>query len=219
MSCETVNGWRAANDCLSRRYVPRLTAAVRRGRWRHWQHYGLPRHNGRCYHQSGLPPGSYCASGWPRAVPLARLKDASPDGCCRALEGRMVDESTAPTALTAAVLVSGAALDVAPAAAPALAATAGVAGVGVGQTKAGAGELVVNGTSQKFLPHSINSVGVLYPGAMTYTNAAEPAATPLPRPAPGALWPPGPPLARPARRPAGRTPLPAPPGPRPRTAR
>ena len=77
------------------------------------------------------------------------------------------------TALAAAVLVSGAALDVAPAAAPALAATAGVAGVGVGQTKAGAGELVVNGTSQKFVPHGINSVGVLYPGAMTYTNAAE----------------------------------------------
>lgn len=76
-------------------------------------------------------------------------------------------------ALAAAVLVNGAALIVAPAAAPALAATAGVAGVGVGQTKAGAGELVVDGTSQKFLPHGINSVGVLYPGAMTYTNAAE----------------------------------------------
>lgn len=77
------------------------------------------------------------------------------------------------TALAAAIVASGAALDVAPAAAPAQAATAGVAGVAVGTASSGAGELVVDGTGQRFLPHGINSVGVLYPGAVAYTNAAE----------------------------------------------
>ncbi|HEV2371320.1 MAG TPA: cellulase family glycosylhydrolase [Streptosporangiaceae bacterium] len=74
--------------------------------------------------------------------------------------------------LAAAVLFSGTVLDVASAASPALAATAGVAGVAVG-TGSAAGELVVKGTQQRFLPHGINSVGVMYPAALAYTNAVE----------------------------------------------
>jgi Cellulase (glycosyl hydrolase family 5) len=77
------------------------------------------------------------------------------------------------TSLAAAVLAAGVALDVAPAAPPALAAPAGVVGVAVGTAGSAAGKLVVKGTGLQFRPHGINSVGVLYPGAMTYANAAE----------------------------------------------
>jgi hypothetical protein len=73
----------------------------------------------------------------------------------------------------AAVLLGAAAFSVAPGASVALAQDAGTVGVAVGTTSTGAGELVVKGTQTRFLSRGIISVGLLYPGAMTYSDPGE----------------------------------------------
>jgi Cellulase (glycosyl hydrolase family 5) len=74
--------------------------------------------------------------------------------------------------IAAAVLAGGTVLAAVPAAAPAFAQDAGTAGVAVG-TVSGAGTLVVDGTTEPFIPRSIDSVGLLYPAGLSYTNQAE----------------------------------------------
>jgi len=73
----------------------------------------------------------------------------------------------------AAVLAIEAASGAAVGTAPAFAQSAGTAGVAVGKTSSGAGELVIAGTQQQFLPRGINSVGLLYPDALSYSNTTE----------------------------------------------
>jgi hypothetical protein len=75
--------------------------------------------------------------------------------------------------ILAAVLAIEAASGAAVGTAPAFAQSAGTAGVAAGKTSSGAGELVVTGTQQQFLPRGINSVGLLYPDALSYSNTAE----------------------------------------------
>jgi Cellulase (glycosyl hydrolase family 5) len=73
----------------------------------------------------------------------------------------------------AAVLLSGSALSVTSGAPAALAQDAGTAGVAVGTTSAGAGELVVKGTQTRFMSRGLISTGLLYPGARTYSDPGE----------------------------------------------